>query len=103
MAEVNIDYAAINTVVGKLKTAVDHTIVPELNSLKSSVDTLLTSSGGLHMQKSSPALTTSYQNFNTSLTNAVNGIKSFALQFTNIASQLEAMDNAIAESVKKSS
>ena len=59
---------------------------------------LLTSDGGLWLQKSSPTLSGQYTQFNNSVTSAVQNITSFAQQFTNIVAQLKAMDDAITQS-----
>jgi ABC-type transporter Mla subunit MlaD len=97
MPNISIDYERVNTVATALNAAVTET-VPKLTSLQSAVTALLTSDGGLWLQQSSPVLSTQYTEFNTSITSAVNNITSFAQQFNNIVSQLEAMDTAISTS-----
>ncbi|CAO5162970.1 WXG100 family type VII secretion target [Frankia sp. AiPs1] len=97
MADISIDYASIDTVNGILTGAVNNT-VPKLTSLQAEVTALLTADGGLWLVKSSPVLSKQYSDFNTSITTAVNNIISFAHQFSNIASQLQAMDAAISSS-----
>lgn len=94
MANITIDYTKVTTVANSLNAAVLET-VPKLTSLQTAVTTLLTSDGGLWLQKSSPVLSQQYTDFNTSVTSAVNNITSFAQQFNNIISQLQAMDEAI--------
>ncbi|MEX5637206.1 hypothetical protein [Parafrankia sp. FMc2] len=97
MANITIDYAKVTAVGTALNAAVTET-VPKLTSLQSAVSTLLGSEGGLWLQKSSPVLSQQYTDFNTSVTGAVNNITSFAQQFNNIISQLQAMDQAISTS-----
>ncbi|MCK9924278.1 hypothetical protein MXD61_20810 [Frankia sp. AgPm24] len=97
MADIKIDYASVDTVAASLNAAVAET-VPKLTSLQSAVTALLSSGGGLWLVKSSPVLQQQYTDFNTSVTAAVNNINSFANQFNNIVSQLQAMDSAIASS-----
>lgn len=97
MPNITIDYAKVNAVATSLNAAVTET-VPKLTSLQSAVTALLTSDGGLWLQKSSPVLSQQYTDFNTSVTGAVNNITSFAQQFNNIIAQLQAMDDAISAS-----
>lgn len=97
MPNITIDYAKVNSVSTSLNAAVTET-VPKLTSLQSAVTALLTSDGGLWLQKSSPVLSQQYVDFNTSVTSAVNNITSFAQQFSNIIAQLQAMDDAISAS-----
>ena len=102
MADVEIDYGTIQTVTGALNNAVT-TIVPELQGLQSQVDGLLSQDGGLWMNATSPALQNAYHTFNTSLTQAVNGITNFAQQFTSIAGQMNNMDTQMANSINNPS
>jgi len=64
------------------------------------VNGLLDPSGGLWLNQSSPVLNDKYQAFNTSVTQAVNQIPSWAMQFNNIVSSMKALDQAIADSTK---
>jgi hypothetical protein len=100
MPNITVDYEKVNTVSTALNTAVT-TTVPRLTSLQNAVTQLLTSDGGLWLQKSSPTLSTQYTEFNSSVTAAVNNITSFAQQFQNIVAQLRAMDDAITSSSSK--
>jgi ABC-type transporter Mla subunit MlaD len=97
MPNITVDYDRVNAVATELNTAVADT-VPRLTSLQSAVTGLLTSDGGLWLQQSSPVLSSQYQQFNTSVTSAVQNITSFAQQFQNIVSQLQAMDEALSKS-----
>ncbi|MBR7826956.1 hypothetical protein KDK95_11630 [Actinospica sp. MGRD01-02] len=103
MPDIAIDYNQVQSVSGQLNTAVTSTIVPELNTLASAVNGLLQSSGGLYLQATSPTLEQAYTKFNTDLNNAVQGITSFAQQFTQIAGQLHQMDTQMASSIKSGS
>ncbi|MCK9894402.1 hypothetical protein [Frankia sp. AgB32] len=94
MADITIDYEQVNGVATQLNAAVAET-VPKLTALQSAVTGLLTNGGGLWLVRSSPTLQQQYTDFNTSVTSAVNNITSFAHQFNNIVSQLQAMDAAI--------
>jgi hypothetical protein len=47
------------------------------------------------MQQSSPILSDSYTTFNTSVTEAVSSIKSFAEQFNGIVANLQQMDSQL--------
>lgn len=102
MANVAVDYTAIQGMSDKLNAAVAD-ISPQLTSLLSDVNALLQSGGGLFLTQSSPAMTTAYEQFNTSLTSAVQNLSSFAEQFTNISEQLQSMDESIAEGFSSSS
>lgn len=97
MPNITVDYEKVNTVSTALNNAV-LTTVPRLTTLQNQVTQLLTSDGGLWLQKSSPTLSAQYVEFNTSVTSAVENIKSFAQQFQNIVAQLRAMDDAITSS-----
>ncbi len=97
MANITIDYDRVTAVSTELNAAVADT-VPTLTSLQAAVTSLLTSDGGLWLQQSSPVLSQQYQDFNTSVTSAVQNITSFAQQFSNIISQLQAMDSALSQS-----
>ena len=97
MPNITVDYGKVDMVATNLNTVVANTL-PRLTSLQSAVTTLLTSDGGLWLQQSSPTLSTQYQEFNTSVSAAVQNITSFAQQFQNIVAQLRAMDQAITQS-----
>lgn len=96
MAEVNVDYTAVNTVAGNL-TSEGHEIALELGTLQTQVAELLTSQGGLWLQQSSPVMSTQYAEFNSSLTKAINELNTFAQSFNMIAKNLNDMDNSLAK------
>lgn len=96
MAEVNVDYALINTVAGRL-TSEGAEIAGVLTNLQTSVTELLTSQGGLWLQHSSPVMSTQYTEFTTSLTKAVSNLESFASSFSMIAKNLSEMDQTLSQ------
>lgn len=96
MAEVNVDYALVNTVAGRLTTE-GGDIAKVLTGLQASVTELLTSKGGLFLQQSSPVMSTQYTEFTTSLTKAVSNLESFATSFSMIAKNLNEMDQSLAQ------
>jgi uncharacterized protein YukE len=99
MANVDVDSDQIQAACSTLNAAVGD-IPTELTTLLNSVNSLLdTPEGGLWLSQTSPAFQSAYQQFTVSLNQAVAGIGSFSQQFTNIASQIIAMDAAIAKSV----
>jgi len=102
MADVAIDYGTTQSVASALNGAVA-TIVPQLQSLQSQVNALLSQDGGLWMNATSPALQNAYATFNNSLTQAVNGINNFATQFNGIAGQMQSMDTQMASSITSGS
>jgi hypothetical protein len=97
MADINIDYTKVQDVSDALRQAVKIR-VPQLNGLQAAVSSLLTGDGGMWLQQSSPVLSQQYGDFNTSITQAVSNIVSFANQFENIVSQIKAMDEQITKS-----
>jgi uncharacterized protein YukE len=99
--DIALSYGQISGVSGALNNAVAE-IVPQLTSLQNQVHTLLSPEGGLWMDATSPALTQSYDQFNTSLTSAVHNITEFANQFNQIATQMKNMDSQMAGSVNSS-
>ncbi|WP_433528459.1 hypothetical protein ACQPYA_19115 [Micromonospora sp. CA-263727] len=97
MPNITVDFGRVQTVNDQLNLAVTQT-VPRLEDLLAAVSQLLTSDGGLWLQKSSPTLSGQYQTFNTELTAAIENIRSFAQQFHNITVQLRTMDEQITSS-----
>lgn len=95
MPDIQIDYARVEAVVNQLNT-LGPEIQAQLNSLQTKVATLLSPTGGLWMTMSSPALSTSYENFNLSLNKMIASIGDFATNFQSIASNLKEMDRSIA-------
>ncbi|MFV2084164.1 WXG100 family type VII secretion target [Micromonospora sp. LOL_021] len=97
MAEVNVDYALVNTVAGRLTTE-GAEIASVLKNLQVSVSELLTSQGGLWLQQASPVMDSQYTDFTESLTAAVNSLETFASSFSMIAKNLSDMDQALSQS-----
>jgi WXG100 family type VII secretion target len=99
MAQVNVDYAQVNAVAARL-TSEGGEIAQELGTLQQNVTELLTSSGGLWLQQSSPVMSSQYQEFNASLTKAINELSTFATSFNQIAKNLQDMDTQLAQPPK---
>jgi uncharacterized protein YukE len=97
MADISVTYEEINTVSQQLNSVATKT-VPTLADLQRQVAALLEPNGGLWLIRSSPLLKEKYTNFNTSVTEAVNSIPQWAIQFQNIASSVKDLDRAIVES-----
>ncbi|GAA4235087.1 hypothetical protein GCM10022254_41560 [Actinomadura meridiana] len=98
MSNINLDYSKIETTAGKLKSAKEN-IIPMINNLRNDVNTLL--GDGMVFDKSSPALRESYDQFNTSLHKAVEGIKSFADMFIQIKNSMEENDTNMAKKIRE--
>jgi hypothetical protein len=96
MAEVNVDYQQVNAVAAKL-TSEGTDIAAELRTLQMTVTDLLTSQGGLWLQQSSPVMSSQYTEFNTSLTNAIGQLASFAASFNQIVQNLTDLDSGLAK------
>ncbi|WBB97218.1 hypothetical protein O7543_18525 [Solwaraspora sp. WMMA2080] len=96
MAEVNVDYALVNTVAGRLTTE-GAEIASVLKNLQVNVSELLTSQGGLWLQQASPVMDTQYTDFTNSLTAAVSNLETFAGHFSMIAKNLSDMDQALSQ------
>jgi uncharacterized protein YukE len=95
--DISVDYEKITAVSSQLNSVATNT-VPKLQALQSAVHGLLDPSGGLWLTQSSPALNDKYLAFHNSVTQAVNNIPTWATQFSNIASTVHALDDAIAQS-----
>ncbi|MFG1610035.1 hypothetical protein [Actinoplanes sp. NPDC049265] len=96
MPEVNVDYKMVDDVAAKL-TSEGTDIVNELRILQTTVTSLLTSQGGLWLQQSSPVMSDQYIQFNTSLSNAIGQISSFAASFQQIVKNLTDLDTGLAK------
>ena len=97
MTDVSVTYEEINEVSRKLNHTATVT-VPLLADLQRQVVALLEPQGGLWLTQSSPVLRDKYTNFNSSVTDAVNSIPQWAMQFQNIASSVKDLDRQIVES-----
>ncbi|WP_432827252.1 WXG100 family type VII secretion target [Dactylosporangium sp. CA-092794] len=96
MAEVNVDYAQVNSVAARL-TSEGSEIASELGTLQTNVTDLLTSQGGLWLQQSSPVMSSQYVEFNTSLSKAINELSTFAQSFNLIVKNLTDMDDQLSK------
>ncbi|MBT0772309.1 hypothetical protein KIH74_25415 [Kineosporia sp. J2-2] len=97
MSDMKVVYDDVATVSTKLHQVTTDTL-PRLTAMQNSVNNLLTDGGGLWLISSSPVLEQKYNDFNTSITQAVNSIPQWANQFDNIVSQLKSLDASIVES-----
>ncbi|MDG5805853.1 hypothetical protein P9869_24985 [Streptomyces ossamyceticus] len=99
MGKTHVDDEQVDATASKLTTAVDSTLVPQLESLQRAVVDLL--GNGLVLQQASPALQESYTNFNKSVTEAVQNIREFAKQFVSVKDSVKNLDGQIASSIPK--
>jgi hypothetical protein len=97
MGKTHVDDEQVDATAAKLTTAVDSTLVPQLESLQRDVVDLL--GNGLVLRQSSPALQDSYMNFNKSVTEAVQNIREFAKQFVSVKDSVKNLDGQIASSI----
>ncbi|MCK9874578.1 WXG100 family type VII secretion target [Frankia sp. Ag45/Mut15] len=96
MADIDVDYAQVNSLATRLINEGTE-ITSTLTRLQGQVTELLTSAGGLWMQQSSPVMTAQYTEFNASLTAAIENIPKFAQSFQAIAQNLQSMDASLAK------
>ncbi|GLY28861.1 hypothetical protein [Kineosporia sp. NBRC 101731] len=95
---IKVDYDMVRDVAAKLSHTAEIT-VPKLTTLKTQVSAMLQVGGGLYLVKSSPLLSSKYDAFNNSITEAVNSIPSWAAQFTTIIGQIQDLDDGIFDSM----
>jgi len=98
MADIRLDYQTIHTVSTKLNAA-EQNISPQLADLHTQVDGLLTEDGGLYMKATSPALQSTYEQFNTNVMLAMNSINNFADMFRGIATSTQEYDSNSANQI----
>lgn len=96
MAEIQVDYGQVNTVASRLTTEGGE-IKTTLTRLQGQVTELLTGTGGLWLQQSSPVMSAQYTEFNASLTTAIENIGKFAESFNLIAQNLQNMDTELSK------
>jgi uncharacterized protein YukE len=101
MPDIKVVYEEVQAVATKLRQVATDT-VPKLTLVQTTVNALLQDGGGLWLTQSSPVLDEKYKNFNTSVTQAVNSIPSWANQFENIIAQLRDMDKQIVDAANAS-
>jgi len=98
MADMKIDYTTILNVSGQLNAA-EVNISPQLATLRTQVDGLLTQSGGLWMDQATPAFLDSYATFDSSATACCSAIGNFASIFSTFVANLQSMDFSLAKSI----
>jgi hypothetical protein len=96
MPDIDTDYEAVNAVNSKLRSE-SPAIVADLQRVQGQVAELLTSNGGLWLQKASPVFSTQYAEFTTSLANGVASMEKFAELFQSIVKNLQSMDDALSK------
>lgn len=99
MPNVSVDYAAVSAVAAQLVNIATQ-VATTLTQARTQVSNLVTSQD-LHLDATSPALNTAYQNFDTMLQKNIEGIKGFSDQFNAIVKQFQAMDEAMRNSLTK--
>jgi hypothetical protein len=95
MAEAKVEFATVKTVSDRLNSEAPE-ISLALSTLLSKVNDLLTSSGGLWLQKSSPVMATQYSEFTASMKTAIDNIPKFAATFNSIVHNLHELDEKLA-------
>ena len=95
MAEAKVDFADVKTVSDRLNVEAPE-IATALNTLMGQVNELLTSSGGLWLQQSSPVMSAQYSEFTASMKTAIDNIPKFAATFQSIVTNLTELDQALA-------
>lgn len=98
-ANIDINYDTITSVASQLNTAANETIAPALATLHTNVDNLLQQGGGLYMVQTSPAINAQYEQFNSSATQCVNAIQSFATMFNTLVTNMQSMDSSLAYNI----
>ncbi|MEX5637207.1 WXG100 family type VII secretion target [Parafrankia sp. FMc2] len=95
MPDIKVDYSQVTTVASRLTTEGGE-IKTTLTRLQGQVTELLTGTGGLWLQQSSPVMSAQYTEFNASLTAAIENLGKFAESFNMIANNLRTMDSQLA-------
>lgn len=98
MADIAVEYDSMLTVAGIL-TGAENNIAPQLATLHTQVDGLLTQDGGLWLNSSSPAIQQQYETFNSQAVNCVSSIGSFANMFQTLVGNLQSMDASLANNI----
>ena len=98
-SNIDIAYDTITTVATTLNTAATETIAPSLANLHTTVDNLLQQGGGLYMVQTSSAINAQYETFNSSATQCVSAIQSFATMFNTLVTNMQSMDNSLAYNI----
>jgi len=97
MAGLQVTYADIESTVARLKSG-QESLVQTLNQLKSDVDSLV--GAGFVTDQASGAFQTSYEQFTTGATNAVNGLEGMYGFLTSAQNAMSDLDQQLANSLK---
>ena len=99
MTDIDINYDEISQASTLLNNAANSTIAPELTTLRTTVDALLKDGGGLYMMQTSPAIWSQYEQFDSSASQCVQAIISFANMFSSLVSNMQSMDTKLAYNI----
>ncbi|MGW6281455.1 hypothetical protein [Kribbella sp. NPDC055071] len=95
---INLDYDKITSVVNLLHNAHEF-IIPKVQELHTRVDELV--NDGLVFKQASDVIRDTYKQFDTSLTQAVQGIESFKSMFDSIKTNAEDFDSGIVKALNE--
>ena len=93
---INLEYRKIEEVSGLLSNA-NAQIVPQINNLRTRVNTLV--EDGMVFKTSSDTIRNLYNTFDSSLQDAVQGIKEFSLMFDSIEQNAKDFDQGIKDAL----
>jgi phage-related protein len=93
---INLEYGKIEEVSGLLSNA-NAQIVPQINNLRTRVNTLV--ADGMVFKTSSDTIRNLYNTFDSSLQDAVQGIKEFSLMFDSIEQTAKDFDQGIKDAL----
>ena len=93
---INLEYGKIEEVSGLLSNA-NAQIVPQINNLRTRVNTLV--EDGMVFKTSSDNIRNLYNTFDSSLQDAVQGIKEFSLMFDSIEQNAKDFDQGIKDAL----
>jgi phage-related protein len=93
---INLEYGKIEEVSGLLSNA-NAQIVPQINNLRTRVNTLV--EDGMVFKTSSDTIRNLYNTFDSSLQDAVQGIKEFSLMFDSIEQTAKDFDQGIKDAL----
>ncbi|GAA1537210.1 MULTISPECIES: hypothetical protein [Kribbella] len=93
---INLEYGKIEEVSGLLSNA-NAQIVPQINNLRTRVNTLV--EDGMVFKTSSDTIRNLYNTFDSSLQDAVQGIKEFSLMFDSIEQNAKDFDQGIKDAL----
>ena len=93
---INLEYGKIEEVSGLLSNA-NAQIVPQISNLRTRVNTLV--EDGMVFKTSSDTIRNLYNTFDSSLQDAVQGIKEFSLMFDSIEQNAKDFDQGIKDAL----